>query len=127
MMEMKKTFITVIQIALVILIASVGAIFFSQQRYTQLCVRSEKSSIQSMCVLCDADQFSTLSYACTRQYMVPANTTEDQAHCLLTTCLRQVPGQHGTVIGRKKRTPASPQSLIQRHETVMMDEDDDIE
>ncbi|XP_074592946.1 uncharacterized protein LOC141848782 isoform X2 [Brevipalpus obovatus] len=88
MMEMKKTFITVIQIALVILIASVGAIFFSQQRYTQLCVRSEKSSIQSMCVLCDADQFSTLSYACTRQYMVPANTTEDQAHCLLTTCLR---------------------------------------
>ncbi|XP_053208554.1 uncharacterized protein LOC128392541 [Panonychus citri] len=107
---------------------SISSGLFFLQRYIQLCVNSDRPNIQSMCLLCDSKQFRTMSYICTGQYTVPANTTQEQAFCLISTCLRQVPGQQGgTAVGRKRRELIESNEPIKTYEISIEnnDEDDD--
>ncbi|XP_053211421.1 uncharacterized protein LOC128395064 [Panonychus citri] len=82
------------------------AIFFpSLQKTQQLCVNSDQPNIKSTCVICDSRRFTDTSRQCTGQDKVPDITTQDQALCLISSCLQQVPKQQRKIVlGRKRRS-----------------------
>ncbi|XP_015786215.1 uncharacterized protein LOC107363497 isoform X1 [Tetranychus urticae] len=117
-LESKSTLVSVV----IFLLTTSSAIFLAQ-KYIQLCVKSDRPSIQSMCVLCDYKQFRTMSYVCTGQYAIPMNSTQEQAFCLISTCLRQVPGQQGVPVGRKRRELEDERKPIATYD-IMIESDD---
>ncbi|XP_015786216.1 uncharacterized protein LOC107363497 isoform X2 [Tetranychus urticae] len=110
-LESKSTLVSVV----IFLLTTSSAIFLAQ-KYIQLCVKSDRPSIQSMCVLCDYKQFRTM-------YAIPMNSTQEQAFCLISTCLRQVPGQQGVPVGRKRRELEDERKPIATYD-IMIESDD---
>ncbi|XP_015789694.1 uncharacterized protein LOC107366578 [Tetranychus urticae] len=82
------------------------AIFFpSLQKTQQLCVNSDQPNIKNTCVICDSRRFVDMSRQCTGQDKVPDITTQDQALCLISNCLQQIPKQQRKIVlGRKRRS-----------------------
>ncbi|XP_074601891.1 uncharacterized protein LOC141855675 [Brevipalpus obovatus] len=82
-----------------------STLFLTSWKTTQLCINSDQPTIKSMCVMCNARQFANTAKECTGAEKIPDVTTQDQAFCLISSCLQQVPKQGiSKFFGRKRRS-----------------------
>ncbi|XP_022707618.1 uncharacterized protein LOC111271218 [Varroa jacobsoni] len=68
----------------------------------RMCFLSSAVSLQSQCVLCQQQRYLTAVNGCTRNNILPANITQGEAFCMISSCIDN-PRQNPQLIGRRRR------------------------
>ncbi|XP_003748513.1 uncharacterized protein LOC100905210 [Galendromus occidentalis] len=99
---------------------------FSYQN-VRMCFLSSAITLQSQCVLCQQQKYLTAVNGCTRNNILPANITQREAFCMISSCIDN-PRQHPQLIGRRRRREAAEDNVAYEvYVNVQLDDGADYE